>query len=87
MNDRYQVKVLSRDPAFTKEDRVAWLQKFDLKGLAQLKGAIKPIAKPTVALPEAPTAAAPAAPASPKTGFKLPRVQLPGPSPSLQPAS
>lgn len=39
VNDRYQVKVLSRDPAFTKEDRVAWLQKFDLRGLAKLEGA------------------------------------------------
>jgi hypothetical protein len=39
VNNRYQVKVLSRDPAFTQADRVAWLQKFDLKGLAKLKGA------------------------------------------------
>ncbi|XQQ07474.1 MAG: hypothetical protein EDM05_60795 [Leptolyngbya sp. IPPAS B-1204] len=39
VNDRYQVKVLSRDPSFTKEDRVAWLQKFDLRGLAKLEGA------------------------------------------------
>lgn len=51
VNDRYQVKVLSRDPAFTKDDRVAWLQKFDLRGLAKLEGipaatAAKP-AKPT----------------------------------------
>lgn len=37
VNDRYQVKVLSRDPSFTRDDRVAWLQKFDLKGLAKLK--------------------------------------------------
>jgi hypothetical protein len=36
VNDRYQVKVLSRDPSFTSDDRAAWLQKFDLKGLAQL---------------------------------------------------
>lgn len=35
--DRYQVKVLSRDPSFTKTERQAWIQKFDLKGLAQLK--------------------------------------------------
>ncbi|MGB3312154.1 MAG: hypothetical protein WA939_15520 [Nodosilinea sp.] len=91
VNDRYQVKVLSRDPSFTKEDRVAWLQKFDLKGLAQLKGAIKPVTKPTAALPEAPTAAPPATPTQPsprpKDGFKLPRVQLPRSAPSLQPAS
>ncbi|MBE9012905.1 hypothetical protein IQ250_22145 [Pseudanabaenaceae cyanobacterium LEGE 13415] len=35
---KYQVKVLSRDPAFTKEDRQQWISKFDLKGLSQLKG-------------------------------------------------
>jgi hypothetical protein len=98
VNGRYQVKVLSRDPAFTKADRVAWLQKFDLKGLAQLKGAITPAGKAAAALPTPPaaapsprpvapdTAVAPA-PAKAKPGFKLPRVQLPGLSPSLQPAS
>ncbi|MFQ4138241.1 hypothetical protein PGN35_018175 [Nodosilinea sp. PGN35] len=85
VNDRYQVKVLSRDPSFTKEDRVAWLQKFDLKGLAQLRGALKPVAKPTAALPNPTPVAAPSA--RPKDGFKLPRVQLPGLAPSLQPAS
>ncbi|WP_088891053.1 hypothetical protein [Leptolyngbya ohadii] len=36
VNDRYQVKVLSRDPSFTKENRAAWLTKFDLSGLAKL---------------------------------------------------
>lgn len=35
---KYQVKVLSRDPSFTKEDREALLAKFDLKGLERLKG-------------------------------------------------
>lgn len=45
INDRYQVKVLSRSPSFSQEDRVAWLQKFDLKGIASLKGAIAPTAK------------------------------------------
>ncbi len=35
--DRYQVKVLSRNPAFTKTDRQAWLAKFDLNGLSRLK--------------------------------------------------
>lgn len=86
VNDRYQVKVLSRDPAFTRADRIAWLEKFDLQGLAQLKGALRPITKPTAAEPMAPTAAAkPAAPK--KDGFKLPRVQVPTSSPSLQPAS
>lgn len=38
----YQVKVLSRDAAFTKADRVAWIQAFNLKELAQLKPAIAP---------------------------------------------
>ncbi|MBD2021789.1 hypothetical protein H6F43_16535 [Leptolyngbya sp. FACHB-36] len=37
VGDRYQVKVLSRDPAFTKTDRQAWIQKFDLKGLAKVQ--------------------------------------------------
>jgi hypothetical protein len=37
VNDRYQVKVLSRDPGFTKSDRQTWLQRFDLKGLAKVK--------------------------------------------------
>ncbi|MEB3178354.1 MAG: hypothetical protein VKL59_04835 [Nostocaceae cyanobacterium] len=36
VNNRYQVKVLSRDPSFTASDREQWLQKFNLKGLAQL---------------------------------------------------
>lgn len=35
--DRYQVKVQSRDESFQKEDREAWLSKFDLTGLAELK--------------------------------------------------
>ncbi|GAB4232966.1 MAG: hypothetical protein Kow0049_16180 [Stanieria sp.] len=35
--DRFQVKVLSRDPAFTESDRQAWLSKFDLRGLSQLQ--------------------------------------------------
>ncbi|WP_138500297.1 hypothetical protein [Nostoc sp. PA-18-2419] len=34
---KYQVKVLSRDPSFTASDRAAWLQKFNLNGLAKLK--------------------------------------------------
>lgn len=37
VNNRYQVKVLSRDPAFTKDDRADWLTKFDLPGLASLQ--------------------------------------------------
>jgi hypothetical protein len=34
---RYQVKVISRDPSFTATDRQTWMQKFDLEGLARLK--------------------------------------------------
>jgi hypothetical protein len=34
--DRLQVKVLSRDSDFTSTDREAWLEKFDLAGLAKL---------------------------------------------------
>lgn len=37
VNNRYQVKVLSRDPSFTASDRQDWLTKFNLNGLAQLK--------------------------------------------------
>lgn len=39
VNDRYQVKVLSRDASFTKDDRVDWIQKFDLRGLSRLRPA------------------------------------------------
>lgn len=35
--DRYQVKVLSRDPSFSQADRQEWIQKFDLNGLSKLK--------------------------------------------------
>ncbi len=37
VNDRYQVKVLSRDPSFTSSDRADWIEKFNLDGLATLK--------------------------------------------------
>jgi hypothetical protein len=37
VNNRYQVKVQSRDPSFTASDREAWIQKFNLNGLSQLK--------------------------------------------------
>lgn len=37
VGDRYQVKVQSRSPDFTKEQRRAWLQKFNLTALSQLK--------------------------------------------------
>lgn len=42
VNERYQVKVLSRDPSFTEEDRVNWLKSFDLRGLASLTTAQLP---------------------------------------------
>jgi len=50
VNNRYQVKVLSRDPSFTQSDRIAWIQKFDLKKLAKLK----PAAAPTLTLTPTP---------------------------------
>jgi hypothetical protein len=34
---KYQVKVISKDPAFTAADRANWIEKFDLAGLARLK--------------------------------------------------
>ncbi|KAB8334433.1 hypothetical protein SD80_008570 [Scytonema tolypothrichoides VB-61278] len=34
--NRYQVKVQSRDPSFTEAEREAWIQKFNLGGLARL---------------------------------------------------
>ena len=37
VGDRYQVKVLSRDPSFNKALRQAWIQKFKLSELAALK--------------------------------------------------
>jgi len=37
VSDRFQVKVQSRDESFTPSDREAWLAKFDLQGLSQLK--------------------------------------------------
>ncbi len=37
VNNRYQVKVLSRDPSFTASDRAEWIEKFNLDGLATLK--------------------------------------------------
>ncbi|MEM8603949.1 MAG: hypothetical protein AAGF24_08955 [Cyanobacteria bacterium P01_H01_bin.121] len=41
VNGRYQVKVLSRSPAFTERDRAAWIEKFDLVGLAQVQAKVK----------------------------------------------
>lgn len=37
VSDRFQVKVQSRSDRFSAEDREAWLQKFDFKGLSQLE--------------------------------------------------
>jgi hypothetical protein len=37
VNNRYQVKVISKDPSFSGTDRKAWLQKFNLDGLSKLK--------------------------------------------------
>lgn len=36
VNNRFQVKVLSRDEAFTARDRRLWLEKFDLAGLGAI---------------------------------------------------
>lgn len=36
VDNRFQVKVLSRSPSFTREDREAWLQKFNFAGIAGL---------------------------------------------------
>ncbi|MFZ4656449.1 MAG: hypothetical protein ACOYNY_05540 [Caldilineaceae bacterium] len=35
--DRFQVQVRSKDASFTAEDRTAWIEKFDLDGLAALQ--------------------------------------------------
>ena len=35
--DKYQVKVISKSPSFTASDRAAWIEKFNLDGLATLK--------------------------------------------------
>ena len=37
VGNRFQVKVLSRDPSFSADDRASWLQKFNLSGLANIK--------------------------------------------------
>lgn len=37
VGNRYQVKVQSKDASFTANDREAWLQKFNLSGLANVK--------------------------------------------------
>ncbi len=73
INNRYQVKVLSRDPSFTKEDRVAWLQKFDLRGIAKLKGSDEFAASPASTAKQAPTIKAP-------KSVKMPPVLTPQPA-------
>jgi hypothetical protein len=85
VNDRYQVKVLSRDPTFSKEDRIAWLQKFDLKGLAQLK--------PAPASTTSSSQKTSAAPTAPQTNFphlspqpsEQAQAPVPGQVPGLSP--
>ena len=37
VGNQYQVKVISRDPSFTASDREDWIEKFNLRGLTQLK--------------------------------------------------
>lgn len=37
VNNRFQVKITSTDSSFTKDDRIAWLEKFNLDGLAKVK--------------------------------------------------
>jgi hypothetical protein len=37
VGDRFQVKLMSKDPSFTESDRKVWLEKFDLNGLSRLK--------------------------------------------------
>ena len=57
VNDRYQVKVQSRDPVFTPEDRAEWLTKFDLQGLSNLKAARSPkLSAPSAKAPAIPPA-------------------------------
>lgn len=34
---KFQVKVISKDPTFTESDRAAWIEKFNLSGLAKQK--------------------------------------------------
>ncbi len=86
VNDRYQVKVLSRDPSFTQDDRIAWLQKFDLRGLATLEPALTAKASPTQ--PAAPTPSKPTAlPNAIAPPAQSPAVQTAPPVPQLQPAA
>lgn len=85
VNDRYQVKVLSRDASFTREDRVAWLQKFDLKGLAKLESTPASTTA-TTAKPSKTANSTPALPKSSKTADSKPKLEFP-PGLSPQPAT
>ena len=72
VNNRYQVKVQSRDPAFSKADRTDWIQKFDLRGLAKLPAAAASLPG-TIAprtAPKLPTPAADAPTGNFKPSFK-----------------
>jgi hypothetical protein len=80
VKDRYQVKVLSRDPSFTKEDRIAWLQKFDLRGLAKLEG-VTTAKTPAKTPAEKASKTAEVKPPAPK----LPNPNVPGLPPVLSP--
>lgn len=85
VNDRYQVKVLSRDASFTRDDRVAWLQKFDLRGLAKLESAkTATAASPKPA--KAPSLTPAASPEKSRTAEPKPRLEFP-PGLSPQPAT
>lgn len=89
VNGRYQIKVLSRDPSFTPEDRTTWLQKFDLQGLGQLKGAIIKTKAAQVLVPDPPASrespGAAATAAAPE--LELPGIELPTLAPHPQPAT
>jgi len=85
VNDRYQVKVLSRDPEFTRDDRVAWLQKFDLRGLAKLDSApATATASPKLTKPSSSKPSA--LPDTSRTADSKPKLEFP-PGLSPQPAT
>lgn len=85
VNGRYQVKVLSRDPSFTKSERVIWLRKFNLEGLAQLEG--EPVLSPEAAPTGPSSSAVMDRLKSANSGLRQPNVPLPKVAPTLQPAS
>jgi gas vesicle protein len=99
VNDRYQVKVLTRDTSFGKEDRVDWLQKFDLRGLAKLPAAavakkaqpapaLKPATQPALtAKPQPAQVTAEPAKAAPRQGFFARRQAKPEPVKAVQNAA